>query len=490
MRIKILLIFLLFVTMNLQTTDLIGQWGYIPTWNKPVIGLCGPSGNALTAGHINQYVLPGVKFLDAVQQSQARIVRVNFQKCPDGTFNCYMGAINHMLSKNQQIYGLIDPYEVVNNFNPWSNYKINEYAVKFRQIVQTYSGKVKVFESVNEPNIAPNVINATQFGKILRAVWKEVRKFSGLNSIKIITGPVMTDNKDVSLQSCINYLKTAINHIPSNEELPFNGIGFHFYPYKSCSGINPWGVQTEVYNVINNFWSQMAAHRGALSWNRKIWISEFGFNNEIVKGAKPSGWTADYMQAWYLAKSMEALKWHSGKIDAAMIFNLSSFCANEGGCSGSRQDWGLIMPEYVHRNGNCFENLPYNEKKMRKKKSFCVFQQMVWGSNGQTALNNCSWAMPSANEDVVEEMKNEIEIKVYPNPVRDFVNVEILNQMDRFEEAFKISIFDLNGRLIFTQDYLNETSIGIPMGQLDEGIYFVNVQGPDGLIENHKIVKM
>jgi len=69
-------------------------------------------------------------------------------------------------------------------------------------------------------------------------------------------------------------------------------------------------------------------------------------------------------------------------------------------------------------------------------------------------------------------------IKIYPNPAKDFINIENAN-------ASKIEIYNLNGQKLNVLDNINQTNQKIDLSQYSAGIYFIKIIG----LENTKIVK-
>ena len=62
----------------------------------------------------------------------------------------------------------------------------------------------------------------------------------------------------------------------------------------------------------------------------------------------------------------------------------------------------------------------------------------------------------------------ENSISIYPNPVKEKVLVKILSS-----EIYKIQLMDLNGKVIFNSDLLNQTEINL--SHLSKGVYFIRI---------------
>ena len=101
-------------------------------------------------------------------------------------------------------------------------------------------------------------------------------------------------------------------------------------------------------------------------------------------------------------------------------------------------------------------------------------------SNG--SVNTSGWAASNTNitespDTTLTEMPDitmqpdKERILVYPNPVMDYVTIEISNNL----EISKIEIIDLYGRILSTTGYINSTSVNLKRGDLQTGIYILRI---------------
>lgn len=75
-----------------------------------------------------------------------------------------------------------------------------------------------------------------------------------------------------------------------------------------------------------------------------------------------------------------------------------------------------------------------------------------------------------------ESTDNQKQLKVYPNPARNNLSVEISNSND---SPLILNIYDISGKLLKSQEIKNVTSkdvISIPINKLGEGIYVLKIQ--------------
>ena len=96
---------------------------------------------------------------------------------------------------------------------------------------------------------------------------------------------------------------------------------------------------------------------------------------------------------------------------------------------------------------------------------------------------DCVWIddiiFPCSSFTGIEEVENE-NIKIYPNPANDFINIEI---NDNHNGNFNISIYNSLG--IKVMETSNENTINIE--DLPSGMYFINVT-TENLNKTKKII--
>ncbi len=114
------------------------------------------------------------------------------------------------------------------------------------------------------------------------------------------------------------------------------------------------------------------------------------------------------------------------------------------------------------------------------------------------ACSNGNFVAPDFTEPLFKEIEPEIEteeittqisdVKVFPNPANDFLNIEY--ETSDFA-AVQINLIDLNGRVV-QQKLLDETTgqqiTQMDIGQLSAGFYFVQLVSEDSMVYK-KIVK-
>ena len=83
--------------------------------------------------------------------------------------------------------------------------------------------------------------------------------------------------------------------------------------------------------------------------------------------------------------------------------------------------------------------------------------------------------------DVSVNEHNQIEVKVYPNPATNFVQVSS-------DQIQRVEIYNMMGQLVFEQNY-NESHIVISTSGIAPGTYAVKVTASNGTITKQVVVK-
>ena len=85
----------------------------------------------------------------------------------------------------------------------------------------------------------------------------------------------------------------------------------------------------------------------------------------------------------------------------------------------------------------------------------------------------------------VEEIESDDLLSFYPNPVSDFINLEVSDFNPG--SVYQFSIFDLTGKRIFAQQLANQHElINFDRRMILPGLYIIQLVGDEGVI-NQKI---
>lgn len=83
-------------------------------------------------------------------------------------------------------------------------------------------------------------------------------------------------------------------------------------------------------------------------------------------------------------------------------------------------------------------------------------------------------------------INNEIrtsEIRVYPNPASEYLNISNLNNLQR------IDILNITGTPVWSSSFPGEENIIIPVSGFPKGLYFIRVQTSEGIIARKIIIE-
>ena len=79
----------------------------------------------------------------------------------------------------------------------------------------------------------------------------------------------------------------------------------------------------------------------------------------------------------------------------------------------------------------------------------------------------------------------ENKINVYPNPCNGSFTISL---KDFNSEYYKMTILDLNGKIVWSDDKINTQEVNINLGSVNKGIYFIKVHLGEELFYNKIII--
>lgn len=146
-----------------------------------------------------------------------------------------------------------------------------------------------------------------------------------------------------------------------------------------------------------------------------------------------------------------------------------TFGQNSSGCSNVVNN-AQALPRYMNYLQNFLDKLLKND---------CAAGQRFMDSvNMASSLREGLKKMGSiACTGATEQFGNSNEIVIYPNPATSNISIELpIND-------FKLKLFDVYGKVLFSQDYNNKGLINIGMEELIPGMYILEIES---LTESHK----
>ena len=81
----------------------------------------------------------------------------------------------------------------------------------------------------------------------------------------------------------------------------------------------------------------------------------------------------------------------------------------------------------------------------------------------------------------IKQLVNASQVNIYPNPNKGSFTIETTAT-----EKQTVQVFDVNGKLVFSQTIHGNTSIDA--GTLADGVYNVNIMGNEGVVNKRLVV--
>ena len=165
-------------------------------------------------------------------------------------------------------------------------------------------------------------------------------------------------------------------------------------------------------------------------------------------------------------------------------FNLHSETINQKPTDDCWENTGRYV--YYHRINNAFKvAICHNGR------TICVSKNAV---SAHLAHGDVLGACPSEKKSTgkksmslgqktEEEQLSEVGIRIYPNPVRDEINISLGNNVNLIS---KITLLDISGRVQYQIPVNMETHIVFPRGSLQPGIYLIRMEGES--VVNYKVI--
>ena len=84
----------------------------------------------------------------------------------------------------------------------------------------------------------------------------------------------------------------------------------------------------------------------------------------------------------------------------------------------------------------------------------------------------------------VPEFDTNIQVKIYPNPVEDVLNIEI----DNYDSITDLNIYSTTGKIVFSKKQFDNKKTSIDISNISQGLYFLRIFGANKL-DTFKILK-
>ncbi|HEY6162706.1 MAG TPA: hypothetical protein VI112_15865 [Bacteroidia bacterium] len=217
-------------------------------------------------------------------------------------YQAYSEIIDKLVARGIQVYGLIgaEAYsypagmleQYPGNDSAGSVAWIQNYAANFVSIVDMFKDRVRVFESYNEPNNWTNsntaIVHPAWFALMLQELYLNTKYFNGHDAdpawqVTLVSGALFT----FDLNSGGQYINDTYWYgknvfawdwtMQQTGSYPLDGFGQHIYVEQGSSNVTQ--VTNAMNNNLNDFWTNIYVYE--TDPNKKIWVSEFGWESGI-----------------------------------------------------------------------------------------------------------------------------------------------------------------------------------------------------------------
>lgn len=248
-----------------------------------------------------------------------------------------------------------------------------------------------------------------------------------------------------------DYFGLMITMKPGDARDDYRGIG----TYAIGEGTGGRGLRTKYYNTdfeVNNFTynsikSQVAPHGVGSVWTTMLWdltwdlIDEYGFDSDIY-----SGTGGNNIALQLVMDGMKLQPCSPGFVDGRDAILEADQIAN-GGANRC-----LIWRAFAKRG---------------------LGVSATQGSTNSKADGTEAFDVPPGCELGVSDNGTDINFVVFPNPSNGEINIK--SRYDVGEAT--ISIFDMNGRKVFSQDIEIHQNARVNASGLNAGVYVIQIEG-------------
>lgn len=212
---------------------------------------------------------------------------------------CYDSIVNSLTSRGLKVYGLIGSESVKNAGGLNTDQFVNAYTKNFTAIVEHFKDRVRVYESLNEPNDWAGGTTAQVepywFAKMLQQIYLSVKiDDRHINDpswkVTLVSGPlfghdIASSYGDTAAPYLDAVYKAGIEQLSWSSiktrygSYPLDGIGYHTYVTQGTN--TPEVIKNRLNYNINSIWDVVSNYEGTGS-AKKIWISECGWNTAHI----------------------------------------------------------------------------------------------------------------------------------------------------------------------------------------------------------------
>ncbi len=241
-------------------------------------------------------VAPRLQNPDFIANSGAHWLRLNFVLPNPSYLDRYDFIVDNFVSRGMKIYATIG-HDATGDFwlgdmlrdanHPNAAAWVQAYAVRFKQIVERYAGKISVFEAINEPNGWQGgqqaLVHPRWFVYMMNTLYQTLQPRQ--NGIRLIAGPL--EATWVNNNEAVDYL-SAVYQLGgwAPGEVPWDGVGYHLYvgedpgaPAGTDGSIQPHDIRQTYATFMNKLWAVM--HYYDPGTKHLVFVSEFGWTSDL-----------------------------------------------------------------------------------------------------------------------------------------------------------------------------------------------------------------
>lgn len=142
--------------------------------------------------------------------------------------------------------------------------------------------------------------------------------------------------------------------------------------------------------------------------------------------------------------------------------------------SSDGSNWNIIGTIAAQGNSEIVTNYSYLDASPKNGANY--YRLNMFDKNGSHSYSNVE----------IVTMNSVAPFSIFPNPAKNFVNVTL----GRVSGNSTIRLFSFSGQTVFTQQFNNENgnTVSIPVQNLAQGTYMLQVSGSDGLQHTGKVI--
>ncbi|GAA3619195.1 T9SS type A sorting domain-containing protein [Flavivirga jejuensis] len=291
------------------------------------------------------------------------------------------------------------------------------------------------------PNDQINCIANDAAGNVWIGTSSGLTKFDGINWTNY-----NTTNSDLPTNSIVSIAIDNTNNVwltTANELVEFTGTIWNIY---NDNSVGNWFGSANSLRIDNNNKKWMSAGYGIKSFDGSNWeyFNYLGSNNSCLLDCQTASLGIDTNNDIWVGASPEC--------DTGGLLNFSQ--CNSYLTSNSEIPNNRILALNIDVNGI----------------------KWIGTSNGLVKLEN-------APLSIDKNILNDIKIQFYPNPINDYLNIEI--EKEFIDSRF--SIFEISGKAIKSGTFENKLN-SIDLENISNGVYFLTIN-KDHLTKTIKFIK-